>query len=108
MIETIANGVAISLAAYIVLMKLGVRRLLSNSINLGGMNVSVEALIDATFTSILFLMFQGTYGGTMSAIIGGLVLSLLLFLTRLPLSKSIPILLIISIAIAIGVKHYVN
>ena len=108
MIETIANGIAISLAAYIVLMKLGVRRLLSNSINLGGLAVSVEALIDATFTAALFILFQGTYGGTMSAIIGGLILSILLFLTRLPLSKSIPIILIILIATAIGVNNYVN
>ena len=102
MIETIANGIAISLAAYVIIMKLGIRKLLSNSIPIGGVNVSVEAAIDTAFTLALFFLFQGTYGGTMSAIIGGLVLSLLLFLTRLPTYKSIPLIVII-IAIAIGV-----
>ena len=105
MMEIIANGVAISLAAYVVIMKLGIRRLLSNSLNLGGVHISVEAAIDLGFTALLFFAFQGTYGGTMSAIIGGLVLSFLLFITKL---KSYQIALIIIVILITGVIIYDN
>lgn len=97
------NGVAIALATYIVLLKIGIRQYLAYSINVIGLNISIEAMIDLLFTAILLVYFSGSYGGAMSAVIGGLLLSLLLFVTRKP--TYLIILIIISI---IGTIYYVQ
>jgi hypothetical protein len=105
MMISLYNGVAIALATYIVLIKLGISSKLSNSFNVIGLNVTVEALIDATFTAILFVLFSGSYGGSMSAIMGGLLLSLMLFTTRF-IGAVATILIILSIT-AIGAYYNV-
>lgn len=71
MFEMMFVGVVTAIAVIVVMAKLNIRRFLW-----------CEAVVDVAFTIALMIMFAGTLGGMIAAVVGGLVLSIALWLLK--------------------------
>ena len=69
--ELLWAGTIAGVAMVFLLLKLDIRKV-----------CGYDALIDIGFTSLLMVVFEGTYSGMMAAITGGAIVSVFLFLMK--------------------------
>ena len=69
--EFIIPGMAAALTMYLLMWQLDIRKF-----------AGYHAWVDCMFTVLLFVAFNGTYSGTMTAVSGGLTLTALLLGTK--------------------------
>lgn len=67
----ILAGVISALGLLFLLFKFGIRRV-----------ITFDIPIDIGFTALLMFLFAGTFGGMMAAMVGGLIISVTLFVMR--------------------------
>ncbi len=67
----ITAGICSALALLFLLFKLDFRKLIKH-----------DFLLDVTFTLFLMWLFAGTFAGMMAAIVGGLIISVVLFIAK--------------------------
>ena len=72
----IFTGIISALGLLFLLFKFGIRRV-----------ISFDIPIDITFTALLMFLFAGTFGGMMAAMIGGLIISVTLFVMKLTMTR---------------------
>ena len=72
----ILAGTISALGLLFLLFKFGIRRV-----------ISFDIPIDITFTALLMFLFAGTFGGMMAAMIGGLIISVTLFVMKLTMTR---------------------
>jgi hypothetical protein len=72
----ILAGIISALGLLFLLFKFGIRRV-----------ISFDIPIDITFTALLMFLFAGTFGGMMAAMIGGLIISVTLFVMKLTMTR---------------------
>jgi hypothetical protein len=71
MISFILPGLAAALVFYTIIMSCPLKRFL----------LKHHWFVDFCFTGVMFLMFAGTYSGTMTAAVGGIIFTFLLWFT---------------------------
>jgi hypothetical protein len=72
----IFTGIISALGLLFLLFKFGIRRV-----------ISFDIPIDIGFTALLMFLFAGTFGGMMAAMIGGLIISVTLFVMKLTMTR---------------------
>jgi hypothetical protein len=69
--EFVIPGVAAALTMFVLMWQMDIRKF-----------AGYHAWVDVMFTVLLFVAFNGTYSGTMTAVSGGLTLTVLLLATK--------------------------
>ena len=69
--EFVVSGIAAALTVFVLLWQVDIRKF-----------AGYHAYVDVAFTVLLFVLFNGTYSGTMTAVAGGLTLTVLLLATK--------------------------
>lgn len=69
-------GVISALGILFLLFKFGIRRV-----------IAFDIPIDISTTALLMFLFAGTFGGMMAAMIGGLLISVVLFVMKLTMTR---------------------
>ena len=72
----ISAGIISALGLLFLLFKFGIRRV-----------ISFDIPIDIGFTALLMFVFAGTFGGMMAAMLGGLIISITLFVMKLTMTR---------------------
>lgn len=72
----ILAGVISALGLLFLLFKFGIRRV-----------ITFDIPIDIGFTALLMFLFAGTFGGMMAAMVGGLIISVTLFVMRSSMTR---------------------
>ncbi len=80
MVEILLYGLLSALAVFILILKVGIRRV-----------VAFDLVVDISFTVFLAYLLAGSFAGMMSALIGGLALSIALWVSKQVLGYQKPI-----------------